>query len=136
MGNDNSPQKQKYLTKEEINKESDNNYIKELFQKYKNYEGVLSKSDFNRLMNGLIDNNIINIIFKLCSTKNDILSKSDFKYFYALLRTKSFDAKINFLLYFLFEENTILQKNTYMFLIQKYYSLGLIYSLIVHHYNF
>ena len=120
MGNDSTPKKQKYLSNEEINEEN-NNYIKELFQKYKNYDGVLSKNDFSRIINGLIDNHIINIIFQFCSSKNNILSKRDFKYFYALLKTKSFDAKIHFLLYFIFEENTILQKNMYVYLVQKYY---------------
>ncbi len=120
MGNDSSLKKQKYLSNEEINEEN-NNYIKELFQKYKNYDGVLSKNDFSRIINGLIDNHIINIIFQFCSSKNNILSKRDFKYFYALLKTKSFDAKIHFLLYFIFEENTILQKNMYVYLVQKYY---------------
>ena len=120
MGSDNSIEKQRFLTKDEIKKESDN-FILELFQKNKGVEGDISKNDFNRMTNGLIDNDIINIIFQLCSSKNDKLSKNDFKYFYALLKTKSIDAKINFLLYFIFEKNTELESSVYISLVKKYY---------------
>ena len=129
MGSDNNPQKERYLSKEEIKKERDA-FIIDLFQKYKNYEGVLSKNDFNRIANGLIDNNIINIIFKICSSKNDILSKNDFLYFYALLKTKSFNAKINFLLFFIFEENTSLKKEIYISMVKKYYKNSLLLDKI------
>ena len=120
MGSDNSIEKQRFLTKDEIKKESDN-FILELFQKNKGVEGDISKNDFNRMTNGLIDISIINIIFQLCSSKNDKLSKNDFKYFYALLKTKSIDAKINFLLYFIFEKNTELESSVYISLVKKYY---------------
>ena len=120
MGSDNTPQKERYLSKEEIKKEADI-FIKDLFQKYKNIDGCLSKNDFRRITNGLIDSRIINKIFKICSSKNDKLSKGDFKYFYALLKTKHFDAKINFLLYFIFGENTVILKETYISLVKKYY---------------
>ena len=128
MGSD-APQKQRYLTKDEIKKESDN-YIIDLFQKYKNFEGVLSKDDFNRITNGLIDINIINIIFEICSSKDDKLSKNDFLYFYALLKTKSFESKINFFLFFIFEQNTIIQKEIFISLVKKYYENSLILSKI------
>ena len=129
MGSDNSPQKERYLSKDEIKKEADN-FVIDLFQKYKNYEGVLSQNDFNRIVNGLIDSSTINIIFQLCSSKNDKLSKNDFLYFFALLKTKSFDAKINFLLYFVFGENTIIKKETYISLVNKYYKNSLLLNKI------
>ena len=112
--------KGEYLTKDEIKKETDN-FMLEIFQKNKNIEGNLSKIDFNRITNGLIDNSIINIIFQICSSKNDRLSKNDFKYFYALLKTKNFDAKINFLLYFIFEKNVVIGVQNYLYLVKKYY---------------
>ena len=120
MGSDNTVEKQRFLSKEEIKKET-NNFIIDLFQKYKNFEGVLSKNEFIRITNGLLDINTINIIFKICSSKDDKLSKNDFIYFYSLLRTKSFEAKINFLLYFLFEENSSLKRETYISLVKQYY---------------
>ena len=120
MGSDNSQEKQRYLTKEEIKKETDN-FVLELFQKNKNIEGNISKIDFNRITNGLIDIGIIKIIFQLCSSKNERLSKNDFKYFYALLKTKSFVAKSNFLLYFIFGKNTALETSEYISLVKKYY---------------
>ena len=58
MGSDNSIEKQRFLTKDEIKKESDN-FILELFQKNKGVEGDISKNDFNRMTNGLIDISII-----------------------------------------------------------------------------
>ena len=64
MGSDNSPQKERYLSKDEIKKEADN-FIIDLFQKYKNYEGVLSQNDFNRIVNGLIDSSTITQILIL-----------------------------------------------------------------------
>ena len=121
MGSDNSIEKQRFLTKEEIKKESDN-FVLELFQKNKNIEGNISKIDFNRITNGLIDISIIKIIFQLCSSKNERLSKNDFKYFYALLKTKSFVAKSNFLLYFIFGKNTALETSEYISLVKKYYT--------------
>ena len=120
MGSDNSQEKHRYLTKEEIKKETDN-FVLELFQKNKNIEGNISKIDFNRITNGLIDNGIIKIIFQLCSSKNEKLSKNDFIYFYALLKTKSFDAKTNFLLYFIFGKNTLLETSEYISLVKKYF---------------
>ena len=120
MGSENSQENQRYLTKDEIKKETDN-FMLEIFQKNKNIEGNLSKIDFNRITNGLIDNSIINIIFQICSSKNDRLSKNDFKYFYALLKTKNFDAKINFLLYFIFEKNVVIGVQNYLYLVKKYY---------------
>ena len=129
MGSDNTPQKERYLSKEEIKKETDI-FIIDLFQKYKNFEGVLSKNDFNKIANGLIDNNIINIIFNICSSKNEKLSKNDFFYFYSLLKTKSFKAKINFLIYFIFGENTLLKKETYILIVKKYYKNSLLLSKI------
>ena len=125
MGSDNSPRKERYLSKDEIKKETDN-FIIDIFQKYKNFEGVLSQNDFNRIANGLINNSTINIIFRFCSSKNDKLTKNDFLYFFALLKTKSFDAKINFLLYFVFEENIIIKKETYISLVNKYYKNSLL----------
>ena len=127
MGSDNKPQNPRFLSKDEIKKEIDNFTI-ELFQKNKNIEGCLSKIDFHRIVNGLIDNSMINIIFDICSSKNDKLTKDDFLYFYALLKTKSYEAKINFLLYFIFEKNTILKKETYIFLVKKYYKNSLFLS--------
>ena len=56
MGSNNTPKKQRYLSIDEIKKEN-NNFIIDLFQKYKNFEGFLSKSDFIRITNGLIDSN-------------------------------------------------------------------------------
>ena len=127
MGSDNKPQNPRFLSKDEIKKEIDNFTI-ELFQKNKNIDGCLSKIDFHRIVNGLIDNSMINIIFDICSSKNDKLTKDDFLYFYALLKTKSYEAKINFLLYFIFEKNTILKKETYIFLAKKYYKNSLFLS--------
>ena len=122
MGTDISTKekKRKFLSDSDLIKEN-NNYLRELFLKYKNFDGLINQNGLYRMTNGLIDKSILEIIFKICSTKENKLLYNDLLYFYALLKTKSFDAKMNFLLYFIFSDNSIITKEIYKNKVKKYY---------------
>ena len=111
-----------YLEKTEINKLiSKNNYINTGFTRAKNADGFLSIKELKTITYGLINEKILKKIIQICGSKNDILSYEDFCYFYALLITSSFQAKLNFLLDFIFIKNDNLQKNKYINKVNKYF---------------
>ena len=113
---------QRYLTNEEINTVlNQQKSLKNIFDQLKNADGVFSLEELRAITLGLIDEYILKRIINICGTREIGMSCPDFLYFYALLKTKSYEAKINFLLYFIFEKNTILKKETYIFLVKKYY---------------
>ena len=123
MGND--PERQtkiKYLSKEEILsiKGIDNANI--IFNSYKNIKGIITIKEFKNLTRGLLNDSICKKIFKICGSSEDKITSYDLMYFFALLNTNSFDAKLNFILDFIFTKKTILEKNKYKKKVNKYYS--------------
>ena len=113
-------EKEKYLSDTEINKEN-NLFLRELFMKYKNYNGAITPFALSRMLNNLIDDSILNKIFEFCSSKDNTLIYNDFLYFYTLLKTKSFNAKMNFILYFIFSNELSITKDVYIYNVKKYY---------------
>ena len=112
MGND--PERQtkiKYLSKEEILsiKGIDNANI--IFNSYKNIKGIITIKEFKNLTRGLLNDSISKKIFKICGSTEDKMTSYDLMYFFALLNTNSFDAKLNFILDFIFTKKAILEKN-------------------------
>ena len=121
MGSDNIiEQKPKLLHNNDIIKEN-SSFLANLFMKYKNYDGLITKVGFNKMTNGLIDRQIIDEIFEICSSKDKKFIYNDFVYFYALLKTKLFGPKLNFLLYFIFSKNNSLTKEKYISSVKFYY---------------
>jgi len=111
-----------YLDKNEIDQlSSKNNYINSVFSKEKNSDDCLTIKELNTLTNGLISEKILKKIIHICGSKKDKLTLDDFCYFYALLNTSSFEAKINFLLDFIFIKKDKLLKENYIHKIQKYF---------------
>ena len=132
MGSDNVivEQKPKYLPKSEIVKE--NNYIlRDLFNKYKNYDGNINLLGLSKMTNNLIEKSTLEIIIKICCSKENKLLYIDFLYFYALLKTKIFDAKLNFILYFVFAGNAFDMKDNYIFNVKKFYQNSYFLSKIL-----
>ena len=112
-----------YLEKTEIEKIcSKNKYINAVFPKVKNEDGFLTIKELNAITNGLLRQKILKKIFQICGSKKDKLTYDDFCYFYALLNTSSFEAKLNFLLDFIFMKNNKLSKEKYINKINKYYN--------------
>lgn len=122
--------KNRLLSQEIIIKEN-NYFMRNLFMKYKNFNCFITKTQFSKMANDLIDESVVKIIFKICASKNNKLLYNDFLYFLALLKTKQFDAKMNFLLYFIFEDNKKLSKESYISNVNKYYgSSYLLYKVL------
>lgn len=111
-----------HLDKNEIDKlSSKNNYINAVFSKEKNVDDCLTIKELNTVTNGLISEKILKKIIHICGSKKDKLTLDDFCYFYALLNTSSFEAKINFLLDFIFIKKDKLPKEKYIHKIQIYF---------------
>ena len=123
MGNNSdTDSKGRYLSKEEISL-IDNIEINlnEIIDKYKNADGVITEKELKNISRGLLSNSICKKIIKICG-KDGKLTNDDFYYFYALLRTDSFKAKLNFILDFIFYKSNKLDKNTYIYRVAKYYN--------------
>ena len=111
-----------HLDKNEIDKIcSKNNYINTIFSKEKNDEDCLTIRELNIITNGLIKEKILKKIIQICASKKEKLTFDDFCYFYALLNTISFEAKLNFLLDFIFIKKEKLPKEKYIKKINKYF---------------
>jgi len=133
MGSDNTiiEKKQRFLPKSEINKEN-NLYLRDLYLKYKNFDGYVTQYGLHQMMNGLIDKSIVDIIFKFCCSRENRFLFKDFLYFYAILKTKSFDGKTNFLLYFIFEDEPIIKRALYIKRVTFYYhNSHLLYKILL-----
>ena len=90
--------KKKYLTKEEIEVDvSRNIYLLPIFKKIKNSDGQLTTNELNTITYGLINPKIRKKIIQICGSKIDKLNLEDLCYFYSLLNTTLYDAKLNFL---------------------------------------
>ena len=133
MGSDNTiiEKRKKYLPESEINKEN-NLYLRDLYLKYKNFDGFVTQYGLFQMMNGLIDKSIVDTIFKFCCSRENRFVFKDFLYFYTLLKTKSFDGKTNFLLYFIFEDEEIIRRALYIKRVKFYYSNShLLYKILL-----
>jgi len=114
--------KKKYLTKEEIEVDiSKNIYLLPIFKKIKNSDGLLTTNELNAITYGLINPKIRKKIIQICGSKTDKLNLEDLCYFYSLLNTTSYEAKLNFLLDFIFIKKDKLPKEKYMHKVQKYF---------------
>ena len=123
MGSSAVFRKKTYLEKEEIDKiTSKNNFINAAFTRATKTDEYLNAKSFNTITNGLINKKIIKKIIQICGSKKDKLTLDDFCYFYALLNTTSFEAKLNFLLDFFFIKNNKLTKEKYIHKVYKYFS--------------
>ena len=112
-----------YLEKTEIEKiSSTNRNINLVFTREKNVDGLLTIKELNNITNGLINYKILKKIIQICGSKRGKLTYDDLCYFYALLTTSSFEAKINFLLDFIFIKNDKLKKEKYIKKINKYFT--------------
>ena len=58
---------------------------------------------------------------KICGTNVNKMTNYDLMYFFALLNTNSFDAKLNFILDFIFTKKNIIDKVKYTKKVNKYY---------------
>ena len=113
--------KERYLSLEEIKLINDNEpNLNEIMNKYKNSDGILTVKELRILSKGLLTSSLCKKIIKICGV-NDRLTVDDFLYFYALLNTDSFKAKLNFLLDFIFYKNNKLNKKDYIHKVYKYY---------------
>ena len=132
MGSDNvvSEPKIKYLPESEIKIEN-SFFLRDLFNKYKNSDGFINQIGLSKMTNYLIDKSTLDIIIKICGSRNNKLIYSDLLYFYALLKTKRFDAKLNFILYFIFMTNEHLNKEIYISLVKKFYKISNLLSSIL-----
>ena len=122
MGSSSVLRSKTYLDKNEIEEISgNNNYINKIFTESKNEDGYLTIKELNTITNGLINEKILKKIIQICASKKDKLTYDDFCYFYALLTTSSFEAKLNFLLDFIFIKNDKLPKEKYINKVKKYF---------------
>jgi hypothetical protein len=123
MGSSAIFRKKTYLEKEEIDKiVSKNNFINAAFRRATKTDEYLNAKGLNTITNGLINKKIIKKIIQICGSKKEKLTFDDFCYFYALLNTTSFEAKLNFLLDFIFIKNNKLTKEKYIHKVNKYFS--------------
>ena len=121
--NESSLRTKKYLSKEEIdNIISKNVNLLQIFKKMKNSDGLLTTNELNTITYGLINPKIRKKIIQICVSKNDKLNLDDLCYFYSILNTKSFEAKLNFLLDFIFIKNDKLPKEKYIHKVFKYFA--------------
>ena len=110
-----------HLEKSEIEQlSSKNKYINAVFSKEKNVDGYLTMKELNNITNGLLNDKILKKIIQICGSKKDKLTYDDFCYFFALLITTRVEAKLNFLLDFLFIKKDNLPKEKYINKINKY----------------
>ena len=122
MGNDSENQtKRKYLSKEEILSIKGIENINPIFNSYKNAKGIMTIKELKDLTRGLLNDSICKKIMKICGTNINKMTNYDLMYFFALLNTNSFDAKLNFILDFIFTKKNIIDKVKYTKKVNKYY---------------
>ena len=123
MGSSSVLRKKTHLEKLEIEKLcSINQLINQVFINAKNEDGFLTIKELKMITNGLLNEKILKKIIQICGSKKKRLTYDDFCYFYALLNTSSFSAKINFLLDFIFIKKDKLSKEKYINKIYKYFN--------------
>jgi len=120
--NESSLRKKKYLTQEEIDSIiSKNVNLLPIFKKMKNSDGLLTTNELNIITYGLINPKIRKKIIQICGSKADKLNLEDLCYFYSLINTNSVEAKLNFLLDFIFIKKDKLSKEKYVHKVIKYF---------------
>ena len=121
MGTNSSYEKKKYLTKIEIENLCQSNPFFHTSKQFKKGETIISISEFFHITKGLISIPVIKKIFEICETKKNKFSIDDLKYFYALLYTNKTEAKLNFLLDFIFLNENKINKESYIRKVNKYF---------------
>ena len=100
-----------HLSKPEINEITiKNEYISSLKDNTKEEDKFITMKELNTITNGIIKEKILKKIIQICGSVKDKLTQDDFAYFYSLLVTHSFEAKLNFLLDFIFIKKNKLSK--------------------------
>ena len=104
MGSGESTLRKKiYLTKKEIEEiVSKNTNIIPYFNKIKNSDGLMTTNELNTMTFGLISPKIRKKIIQIVGSNIKKLTLDDFCYLYSLLNTNNLEAKLNFLLDFIF----------------------------------
>ena len=87
-----------HLEKLEINEITLNNQYIQSVMSTSNQDKLINLSELNSMTKGIIKEKILKKIIQICGSKKNSLTNEDFGYFYSLLITNSFDAKLNFLL--------------------------------------
>ena len=122
MGNDSEHEtKRKNLSREEILSINGIDNINIIFNSNKNAKGIITITEFKNLTRGLLNNSICKKIFKICGSAENKMTNYDLMYFFALLNTNSIDAKLNFILDFIFTKKNILDVKKYKKKVNKYY---------------
>ena len=114
--------KRKYLTKEEIFSIKGIENVNSIFNRFKNSKGIISLIDFKHLTRGLLNDSICKKIIKICGSGDNKMTNYDLMYFLAILNTNSFDAKLNFILDFIFTRKNTLDIKKYKKKVNKYYN--------------
>ena len=112
-----------YLTRDEIEKSISKNSINiiQCYKKLKNSDGLLTTNELNIITYGLINAKTRKKIIQICGSKLDKLNFEDLCYFYSILNTSSFEAKLKFLLDFIFIKKNKLPKDKYVHKVKKYF---------------
>ena len=117
----NSYSSNRYLSSEEINLVlTEKNSLNNLFAQLKNADGVFSVDELRTMTFGLVEEYILRRIINICGTREIGMTCSDFLYFYAILNTTSTQAKLEFLLDFIFYDKKKLEKSEYIYNFKKY----------------
>ena len=120
MGTD-SYDNNRHLSQEEINIVlNENIQFKNLFDQIKNADGIFSLEELKAITIGLLDEYILKKIISICGTRELGMTCQDFLYFYAILNTSSAQAKLDFILDFIFSEKKKVEKDEYILNIKKY----------------
>ena len=123
MGNDSEHEtKRKYLTRDEILSIKGIENVSSIFNSYKNSKGIITITEFKNLTRGLLNESVCKKIFRICGSSENKITNYDLMYFFALLNTNSFDAKLNFILDFIFTKKNILEINKYKKKVNKNYN--------------
>ena len=111
-----------HLEKTEINEiKLRNEYLTSMQNNPKDEEKLISLKELNLITNGIIKEKILKKIIQICGSVKDKLKQDDLAYFYSLLVTSSFEAKLNFLLDFIFIKNNKLPKEKYIKKVNVYF---------------
>ena len=114
--------KERYLSKEELKAiDGLEPSINEIFNHYKNSDGVITINELKKISKGLLTNSICKKIIKIYGSEKDKLNNDELLYFFGLLNTNSFKAKLNLLLDFIFYPKKKLNKDKYIHKVLKYY---------------
>ena len=110
-----------YLSTDEINSVlNQNKQFNNLFDQLKNADGAFSIDELRVITLGLIDEYILKKILLICCTRHFGMSCPDFLYFFALLNTNSPQAKLQFILDFIFYDKKKIDIDEYISNVNKF----------------